>query len=821
MKGGLAKLRNILLHIVVLSVVFVVSVLLFSRSVNTHTPDTADTMEKSTFPLVYMMRGGVSFNCLHGYAQEMDVSDLRENITPLTSDHEIDIAIQSFSAAVDSVSYKVMDLSGEETLENTQVVKLENESDLLKATLSIQGRIRMNQEYALQLEVVSGGRRIYYYTRILLADGLHTDEYLNYVSGFYDKTVNRADLGSIGQAVEPDETTDEEKTLAYADIHDSVEQLTWAGLKPQLYYKPTPQIREINTSTASLTLDYRIAAMNAEGETEVYNVSEFYRVRFTDSRVFLLNFERTTDEVFDPENQVMEQTGIRLGITGKEIQYQADARGRVVAFVQENALWTYERSTSKLTQVFSFPQKENMDARDFYKASAIRIMKVEENADVWFAVAGYMNRGSHEGENGLVLYRYAADTDMVEEIVFLSSQSSYDQLIRDAQTLCYLTEDETVCYALMQERLFKINILNRTYEFAGENIQTGCSVGSGNGRFFAYQTGGEYDSQAICLMDLETGNRIDIPAGSGERIRVICFMGEDLVYGLARDEDLKLGDLENGYFPMYRLEIVDGMGRGQKTYEQPGVFVTGTERSRHMLTLRRASVGEGGRLSPVSEDQIMSTQEDLGGIGTATQYSNRKQTQVYLRVGGTVSDRSPEVIYSKIIRHAASHTVAIPVNKEMAGRYRVYAHGKLYAQFTRLNEAIACANREVGVVVDRQMDYLWVRGDRKVKADIALEKLPAGMAAGISTAEEARAAFGERAEDLTGCSLEEVLFFVSRGIPVAAVTANGPVTIVGYDEYNTHLLDPNGEEWYYYGINDSTQMFEEAGNRFFICRPEA
>ena len=51
----------------------------------------------------------------------------------------------------------------------------------------------------------------------------------------------------------------------------------------------------------------------------------------------------------------------------------------------------------------------------------------------------------------------------------------------------------------------------------------------------------------------------------------------------------------------------------------------------------------------------------------------------------------------------------------------------------------------------------------------------------------------------------------------AAVLANGPVTIVGYDEFNTHLLDPGGEEWYYYGINDSTEMFAKQGNQFFAC----
>ena len=69
--------------------------------------------------------------------------------------------------------------------------------------------------------------------------------------------------------------------------------------------------------------------------------------------------------------------------------------------------------------------------------------------------------------------------------------------------------------------------------------------------------------------------------------------------------------------------------------------------------------------------------------------------------------------------------------------------------------------------------------------------------------------------DLSGCTLDEVLYFVSHDRPVLAVTAEGVKLIVGYDEFNTHLLNPGEEEWYYYGIQDSTAMFLEAGNEFY------
>ena len=70
--------------------------------------------------------------------------------------------------------------------------------------------------------------------------------------------------------------------------------------------------------------------------------------------------------------------------------------------------------------------------------------------------------------------------------------------------------------------------------------------------------------------------------------------------------------------------------------------------------------------------------------------------------------------------------------------------------------------------------------------------------------------------DLTGCSLDSVLYEVSCQRAVIAKTgANTSVLIVGYDEYNTYLYDPATGETAPYGMNDSTDLFEKAGNVFF------
>ena len=374
MREKLKTVKNAVVHVLVLLLVFIGAVVLFEKLINQPTPNSAQDMENSTFPLVYMQNKGVSYNCLHGYAYEMDVTNIRDTVTVLGDSHELDIQIQPFSSNVESVSYEVLSLDGTESLENTKVVQLTEESNYLTATLNIQNNMLLNQEYILKLQVTAGGRDVYFYTRLLLEDGLHLEAYLNFVSGFYEKCVNKTDEATLGSAVEPDETTDQKDTLAEMDIHSSVNRLMWGNLNPQIFYKPTPSLVDINGTTASFVLDYRISAINSEGTTELYNVKEFYRLRYTDTRVFLLDFTRSTDEIFSAEGTVINSKGINLGVTSQNVEFAIDEKSKVAAFVQEDELWTYQINAGRMTRVFGFPQKENMDYRDFYEKNNIKIL---------------------------------------------------------------------------------------------------------------------------------------------------------------------------------------------------------------------------------------------------------------------------------------------------------------------------------------------------------------------------------------------------------------------------------------------------------------
>ena len=43
-------------------------------------------MKEATLPVIYMDYDGISLNCLHGYIGEMDVSSMRDSLTPIKED---------------------------------------------------------------------------------------------------------------------------------------------------------------------------------------------------------------------------------------------------------------------------------------------------------------------------------------------------------------------------------------------------------------------------------------------------------------------------------------------------------------------------------------------------------------------------------------------------------------------------------------------------------------------------------------------------------------------------------------------------------------
>ena len=122
--------------------------------------------------------------------------------------------------------------------------------------------------------------------------------------------------------------------------------------------------------------------------------------------MYLLNYDRNMEQLFDGSRRVLDDKGLLLGIVSPDVPYMVNSEGNIVAFVQANELWNYNRDEGVLSLIFSFRDVENTDSRSKNSEHNIQILGMDKKGNITFAVAGYMNRGKHEGQVGVDIYYY-------------------------------------------------------------------------------------------------------------------------------------------------------------------------------------------------------------------------------------------------------------------------------------------------------------------------------------------------------------------------------------------------------------------------------
>ena len=781
-------------------------------------------MEQSSLPLVLMLYKDVQMNPMHGYLKPMEVTGVRDTLTPISTEREVSIRVQTFGAKVDDIYFEVFTADGKTSLENTKVTDIVREDEYILANFTMQNLMRMNQEYVLKIHLRVDGEDVYYYTRVVQQDSLHTKEYLDFVNSFSDKCLNKSGADILALYMEPEYGV-EEVNLSFMDIHTDIDQLVWGELNPQIYYKSIPMIKELNETTATIVQEYLISAVDEDGNTELYTVNEYFRLRCADEAIMLLDFERTTTELFNPDNGVMTEHGINLGITQKDISFISDDDNNYFAFVQSGELWSYDIASGKMAQVFTFRQKSDSDYRDIYGQHDIKVLNLSTNGNIYFVVDGYMNRGRHEGQSGVALYYYDASSGGVEEKLFVSTDRSYDLLKTDVKELAYVSDDQEDFYLLLDGDVYEINLATFEMDKLVEGMKPHCYAGSKSGQKIAYLAENEaYNSRTIKVLDLNTKETTEITCGENERLRMLGYINESLVYGVANASDIDATHEGDEFFPMKQILIVNPAGEVVKEYGEKGIYVIGAQITDRLLTMERVRKSN-GEWKDAGADHIIDNVADETAVGMTTQVTNRKQTEMLLLLGNNVVPKTPQVVRSRMIVHEGERNVEIPSREHTEELYYVYAKGKLDSIYENANTAIVRADSQFGVVVDQEQNYVWERGNKQNIAEIPLSQIPQCILNGNMNLAELEAQLPQkRVLDLSGCTMDQILYFISEGNPVLADTIEGIRVLTAYDQWgNVRFYEPGAEETYLLSDVDSLELFENSGNVFigFLNKPKA
>lgn len=820
---------------------FLVALVVVSKIMNRGHDNLTMEMAPATFPLVTMEMDGVEYNQLHGYSGNMDVAFQRDTVTVLGESRNTGFVVDACGREVTGISIEVRSIDGSRLIENTQITEFQIYGDRIRGNFALKDLIERDTEYSLTILLeLEGDRQISYYTRVIWSDNLSAAEKLDYCIDFHERLYDREAAGELAKYLETNARLESNSSFHKVNIHSSFRQITWGDLDIKEIGEPIVRLKEIATQTASLLIDYIVST--SEGKTDIYYmVQEYFRIRYTPDRTYLLDYERTMTQIPD-EGQLCANDKIMLGIVDMDASMMESEDGNIIVFEAANQLFSYDVTNNKLTVLFRFYDRDNWDARTTYAQHAIKMLDVEEGGDVQFAVYGYMNRGRHEGEVGIQLYTYNSSQNTIEELIYIPYDRTYAVLAAEMEQLLYMNREQML-YLALNSVVYRIDLAERTCSGLVEITHDESLQVSENCKIAVWPEGDDiYHSPALTIRNLCGDTHRTISAAPGQAIRPLGFMEEDIIYGVAYASDIAEDGRGGTFFPMYKICICNSEGKLLKEYRQQDVYVTDCAVTDNQITLERIKRLESGGFQEIGPDQIMYNAEAETGKNVIVAVNIEKyERYVEIQARKTIDGATLKILTPKEVVYEGGRKLALPDGKTR--RYYVYGPYGVSKIFFMPAGAVQLAYDLSGVVVDEGGERIWLKGNRAyrnqimaIREDIATqERSPLAVCldtmlahGGISRNSQFFLDRGDKVFqilednladaailDLKGCSLDAVLYYVNRDIPVLALLEDGSaVLLVGFNELNTVIMNPLTGTIRKMGMNDSREWFEANGNQF-------
>lgn len=835
-------MKKIIVKWVIFLLTFVTALLVAGRVMNHDNLNMTMELSAASFPVITLEKGDIIYNELHGYAQCMDTAYQRGTIAELGENRELVFRIDTYGAELAEIRMEVRSRDGGRLIENTGITEFE-QGDVIRVETALKDLIEKDTEYSLVLILTDrGGREIWYYTRAIWSDNTCGYEKLAYVRDFHEKSFDREAARELIKYLESNSQGDN-TSFHRVDIHSSFYQITWGELDVRRLTEPAVNLVELASQTASMELHYLVSTGSGE-DYNCYLVEEFYRIRYTPERVYLLDFERIMEQIPAVEGEICGNDKIMLGIVGEDMSLLESADGNIVVFEAAGRLLSYNVNTNKLALLFSFYEDQSQNARvrwderSLYQKYDLKILDVDEGNNVQFAVYGYMNRGRHEGEVGIQLYTYNSDQNTIEELVYIPYDKSYDILRQELEQLLYLNREGKL-YLHLDHGIYEVDTRERTSERIALVQTDEAMVISDNHKIVVW-----YQDQTLYIMNLGTEQVTRIEMAAGEEARPLGFMGEDIIYGVARREDVVDDGVGRQLFPMYQLCIRDASGKLLEAYEKENIYTLSCQVEENQITLERVLRREDGSYAATTQDQIMnSAPQQLGKNRLVVVAVDIYEKLVQIQVREEIEVRNLQVLTPKEVVIGAGRNIVLPMDNETE-RFYVYDMGSVAGIYYNPAMAVNHANDCFGVVVDDSGRTIWNRGNRATRNQImaitAQEVTEEGgslavcldtmlslegivrnaddlLRRGQSALQILEENLGDQARvlDLSGCSLDAMLYFINQDIPVLARLQDGEaVLLTGFNEFNVVVMEPSTGRLYKKGMNDAGEWMEENGNSF-------
>lgn len=617
---------------VVLAIIFAITAVITFVSMDFQTETAATTtMKQATLPVVYMQtENGTSFNRLFGYTTgDAKNINAKECLTPLPADKNLQVRIDTYGSTIIAVSYRVRAIDDLSLIEYTKVEDYEQEDDQIHASFPIKNLIDDNRNYLLEIELSTKDKdKITYYTQIIGGVFSGFQEKIDFVKEFNSNIYDSNNIKNIMKYIETNASGNNDN-YGHVTINSLQSTIGWGDLLPFVESEIVPTVMSITGETAEITMDYFVGAENENGGYDSYDVSEKYRVRYARGNMYLLDYDRTANQIFDGKNDMYSTSKINMGVRSSTSVYaKSNEEGTYTLFADHGNLWELSNEDGAFTRIFSFETEDTDNLRERANKHDIRIMNMEPDGSCKFIVYGYMPCGEHEGTQGISLFSYNYVENIVKEEIFIPMDISYEEMQEKVGEIAYVDGNQQF-YIMIDGTLYAINLVSREVMIEASGLTKERYAVVADGNCIAYLTQKD-EKEIIRIYNMEKGENYEIEPKDDEKLKVLGFINTDFIYGVAKEDDIVYGMDGPDVFPMEYIYILDKDYHVIKEYHEDDIYITNAEINRQRMNLYRVQKID-GMYEQVAMDQLINREENSkNGVTTDTVKSDDKKTEVIL-----------------------------------------------------------------------------------------------------------------------------------------------------------------------------------------------
>lgn len=556
-----------------------------------HSDNIAGFETSSEIPYIAMeTKSGTVFNRLSASrGGNFTNANPGNSLVPLPDDRNQKIKISLPKEDIKSVSYQIRDLSTGDLIEESQVTDLEDVGEETVGVCQIKNLISHKREYKMQIKLETKKYpSLLYNTRVESMGDVWLEEKLGFVKTFTNNIYDSTKEEEIYNNVFPQTVTDA-SNYAVANYNSLAANIMWSKLSPSYEGGVIPTVVRVDDKSTKITESYPITITD-NGTKKRVIVNEVYSVRMNaDGNVTLSNYERKAYQTLEAEGNVISKTGLNLGFNAdNDVDVSSSDDGHYAAFINGGNIWSVydgkgdagvNGEDSKLTRVFSFDTakhpgedisssietSEDGEIKSVSHDYKLNIISVDNNGDIVLVAYGMFPTGIHMGYQGIGVYKYSESNKTLNELVFIPVEGDMEKL-GNIVANSYLNKDNY--YFLINDGKFtKIdtkhlkasvepyNIVNNNFAFSQDRSHIAYVSKKGKNENLA----GE-----LVLYDFNTGDTKLIKASEGKSVKLVGYVGEDLVTAVVDENNGNYAD---------SIVIYNKAGEEIKRYEDENKYL--------------------------------------------------------------------------------------------------------------------------------------------------------------------------------------------------------------------------------------------------------